>query len=70
MPTGWDIPGAHAGGSYFGTAVFVNGEQKIYSQPGAPNASNVTFDPIRQEGLWLLHFGHRGALTFSDSNTI
>lgn len=66
----WDIlAGAHAGESYFGTAVFVNGGTKIYSQPGAPNALNVTFDPIRKRAYGYFISATGVYSTFSDSNT-
>lgn len=66
----WDIlTGAHAGESYFGTAVFVNGGTKIYSQPGAPNALNVTFDPNRKKAYGYFISATGVYSTFSDCNT-
>jgi PKD repeat protein len=66
----WDIlAGAHAGESYSGVAVVVNGGAKIYSQPGAANALNVTFDALRKKASGYFISASGVYSTFSDSNT-
>jgi hypothetical protein len=66
----WDIlAGAHAGESFTGTAVLVNGGTKIYSQPGAQNLLNVTFDPIRKRAYGYFMAAGGVYSTLSDGNT-
>jgi len=66
----WDIlAGAHAGESFTGTAVLVNGGTKIYSKPGAQNLLNVTFDPIRKRAYGYFLAAGGVYSTLSDANT-
>ncbi len=65
----WEIMVPPGVGVYTGVANILNGGTKIYSQPGAPDYLNCTYDPIRKRasGYFMTAAGDYSRLT--DLNT-